>query len=461
MASSTHAAACIVRLVTSPAVAPGAAKPRPRAAPSCAAHPGRRLKNSGARRARRDDDLVTPQGTYPAPWAADLAEIFEWEDVLEAAGRTPAGGTSRGDASNPDATEDAAAASSSQRRHTRIVLDGANIAWSMGTSVRSRFKCRQFPLSAGIVRALEHEPWRARGFEVVAFLPKEYAVGGLQTICDGGGRATLNAEKVRYLGKGTWVNVELMDLVDAGVVRLVSRGKGTEGSKSDDLSIIEYAKDNDAWICSNDQFRDHGRNRTLGFSGARDLKAFARTRRFEHTFAVAPGLDDHLLRAMMESRGWEPSVGVLNATCADGSNVPTPRNRVNWRNRVEAGSKHSGTPDVRDTRTDDDAMGSVMDGFLMDGSMDAGGARGASTLRVEDECEIDLQKLGDGDGDGFGAKTRNDNANALGGVFPYYAAPQECVPVFFEPRPTAAMIAARKSFLDRLGWQMSTIGTNA
>ena len=69
------------------------------------------MKNSGARRARRDDDLVTPQGTYPAPWAADLAEIFEWEDVLEAAGRTPAGGTSRGDASNPDALADAAAAS--------------------------------------------------------------------------------------------------------------------------------------------------------------------------------------------------------------------------------------------------------------------------------------------------------------------------------------------------------------
>ena len=456
VASSTHAAAYIMRLVTSPAVARGAAKPRPRAAPSCAAHPGRRSKNSGARRARRDDDLVTPQGTYPAPWAANLAEIFEWEDVLEAAGRTPARGTSRGDASNPDASEDAAAASSS-RRHTRIVLDGANIAWSMGTSVRSRFKCRQFPLSAGIVRALEHEPWRARGFEVVAFLPKEYAMGGLQTVCDGGGRATLNAEKVRYLGKGTWVNVKLMDLVDAGAVRLVSRGKGTEGSKSDDLTIIEYAKDNDAWICSNDQFRDHQRNRTLGFSGAKDLKAFARTRRFEHTFAVAPGLDDDLLRAMMESRGWEPSVGVKNATCHDGSPVPTPR--TSKRRASTSASTSASRPDARDTRDDDDAMGSVMDGL-----MDAGGARGASLLRVEDECEIDLERLGDdtaGDGDGFGARTRNDNANALGGVFPYYAAPQECVPVFFEPKPTAAMIAARKSFLNRQGWQMSTIGTTA
>ena len=40
---------------------------------------------------------------------------------------------------------------------------------------------------------------------------------------------------------------------------------------------------------------------------------------------MAPGLDDDLLRAMMESRGWEPSVGVSNAPCGGGSAVPTPR----------------------------------------------------------------------------------------------------------------------------------------
>ena len=104
----------------------------------------------------------------------------------------------------------------------RIALDGANIAWSLGTSIRSRFKCRQFPLSAGIVRALDHEPWLRQGFDVVAFVPKEYVVGSLQTLADGGGRATLNAEKVKYIGKGVWVNQELMDLVDAGRVITVS-----------------------------------------------------------------------------------------------------------------------------------------------------------------------------------------------------------------------------------------------
>jgi hypothetical protein len=88
----------------------------------------------------------------------------------------------------------------------RIALDGANIAWSLGTSVRSRFKCRQFPLSAGVVHALEYEPWVAKNFEVVAFLPKEYVVGGLQTLCDGGGprdaqRRVRSVHRQRRLGE--------------------------------------------------------------------------------------------------------------------------------------------------------------------------------------------------------------------------------------------------------------------
>jgi hypothetical protein len=132
---------------------------------------------------------VTPQGRYPSAWATDLADIFGWDDVLAASGV----GAGDGDASN-------------QTRvlpPKRIALDGANIAWSLGTSVRSRFKCRQFPLSAGVIHALHYEPWRAKKYDVVAFLPKEYVVGGLQTLCDGGGRATLNAECVKYIGKGS------------------------------------------------------------------------------------------------------------------------------------------------------------------------------------------------------------------------------------------------------------------
>ena len=32
-------------------------------------------------------------------------------------------------------------------------------------------------------------------------------------------------------------------------------GTGSRGAGSDDLTIIEFAKDNNSWICSNDQFR--------------------------------------------------------------------------------------------------------------------------------------------------------------------------------------------------------------
>jgi hypothetical protein len=144
----------------------------------CRAH----RKNNAPRRnrpVRLDDDLVTPQGRYPGAWATDLAHIFGWDDVLEASGVAAAGGGAAGGEggggevnvitnTNPN---DAAAAAPGVDTYspsrlllpTRIALDGANIAWSLGTSVRSRFKCRQFPLSAGVVRALEYEPWQQQG----------------------------------------------------------------------------------------------------------------------------------------------------------------------------------------------------------------------------------------------------------------------------------------------------------
>lgn len=423
---------------------------------------------------RRDDDLITPQGRYPTAWATDLATIFGWDDVLEASGVST---TSSPDASEPGPAADASTAPVASPEDPipsrlllpkRIALDGANIAWSLGTSIRSRFKCRQFPLSAGIVRALDHEPWLRQGFEVVAFVPKEYVVGSLQTLADGGGRATLNAEKVKYIGKGVWVNQELMDLVDAGRVVTVSRGAGTKGAKSDDLTIIEYAKETGSWICSNDQFRDHRRDRSLGFSGARDLKAFARMRRFEHSFRVAPGLDDRVVDAMRASSGWEPSVGWEAATSVDGSPVPPPRLRG-------LGGPGKGWGKERDAtrRAEEEEMMNA----VMDVALGVGGSSGAAVGPGGDD---DAAAAAPGDENGSatasgdartgtsaligeveefyeGPRTRNDNPDALGGIPPYYAYPQNVLPVFFEPTPTAAMIAARKSFLNRQGWSVQTV----
>ena len=398
----------------------------PRAIP-CREHPNKR-------RAHRADDLVTPQGRYPAPWATDLAQIFSWDDILQASAR---GGT-------PGSGED------DERMPKRIVLDGANIAWSLGTSIRSRFKCRQFPLSAGIVAALEHEPWARQNYDVVAFVPKEYVVGTLNALADGGGLATLNADVVKYLGKNLWVNTRLMDLVDAGKVKMVSRDAGSEGAKSDDLTIIEYAKDNDAWICSNDQFRDHRRNRSLGFSGARDLKAFARSRRFEHAFRVAPGLDDELLTAMRNASGWVANVGVANATRVDGSPVPE---------KVKAGGRRGpgggfrrrlvdvGGARGRALEASADLEENIMASMMDDDIMERGGGDGDSESGGEEDEEED-----------GGPRTRNDHENALNGVPAYYAMPQSVLPVFFEPAPTAAMIAARQSFLKRQGLEITTMG---
>ena len=416
------------------------------------AHPNSRRPRGAS---RRDDDLVTPQGRYPSAWATDLADIFDWDDVLEASGVAAAApvvashddGSSTQTSSSPDDKHVVVPSSSSSSLALptkRIALDGANIAWSLGTSVRARFKCRQFPLSGGIVRALRHEPWRAKGFEVVAFVPREYVVGGLQTLCDGGGRATLNAEKVKYVAKGVWVNVELMDLVDEGSVVLVDRGAGSaRGRKSDDLTIIEYAKANDAWICSNDQFRDHRRDRTLGFSGARDLKAFARMRRFEHAFRVAPGLDDATLEAMRDAIGWVPRVGWEAATTVAGGPVPPPRPRKPKASASSGGGRGEGVRSGGGFGAREDAMmmEAVMDGMMIRGSEDAGegAGRGAEEEKYDD-----------------GPRTRNDHPNALGGRAPHYAMPQEILPVFFEPTPTAAMIAAKKSFMNRQGWKVQT-----
>ena len=395
-----------------------------------------------SRRNPRPDDLVTPQGRYPSAWATDLADIFGWDDVL-AASRV-------GDCDGDETT-----AATRELLPKRIALDGANIAWSLGTSVRSRFKCRQFPLSAGVIHALHYEPWRAKNYDVVAFLPKEYVVGGLQTLCDGGGRATLNAECVKYVGKGVWVNARLMDLVDAGSIVMVDRGPGSaNGRASDDLTIIEYAKERDAWICSNDQFRDHRRNRGLGFSGARDLKAFARARRFEHAFRVAPGLDDELVQSMLAAHDWTPKIGWKEAVTVSGDPVPPPRPRG-----------RAAATDARNA-ADAAAMGAVMDSLLAlpdAGEPDASGsARSPPFSTSEPDPTRGAAFATDSEVYYDGPRTRNDNEDALGGVFPFYAAPRDVVPVYFEPAPTPAMIAARKSFLRRQGWSVQTVtGGNA
>ena len=39
--------------------------------------------------------------------------------------------------------------------------------------------------------ALDYEPWRARGIKTHASRPKEYVIGYVNSVCDGGGLATV------------------------------------------------------------------------------------------------------------------------------------------------------------------------------------------------------------------------------------------------------------------------------
>ena len=172
-------------------------------------------------------------------------------------------------------------------------------------------------------------------------------------------------------------------------------------------------------------------------------------RRFEHSFRVAPGLDDDLLRAMREASGWEPRVGVEFATCQDGRPVPPPKFRKKPAKRVP------------ERGIEDDMMASMMDDMIVGGgggrdSKTRSAGRDAAAAKAKEEEEEEDDEGCEPEFDS-GRPTRNDNPNALNGVDPYYAMPQETLPVFFEPTPTAAMIAARKTFLERQGWSMATM----
>jgi len=266
------------------------------------------------------------------PWAVSCARVFQWDDVLDARATAATGedddtSTSTTTTTTTTSEENAAHTAPTLMRGTTgnfIVIDGANLAWGLAQKLKSRFTSKtRVPMSAAVLAALDYEPWRASGFTTHAFIPREYVVGYVNSVCDGGGLSTVNAELVEYLGKGMWVNRRLMDEVDAGRLTLVSRD-GVDGRglrKADDLTILTRAKEADAWICSNDKFRDHRRERGIGFSSGKALKEFARLRRFDHNFLIP--LEDDVISATVEASGWTPKVGASFVENYDG-----PQRRV-------------------------------------------------------------------------------------------------------------------------------------
>ena len=211
---------------------------RPRASERGTSSPGDGVKTSTGR-----------SSTKPRPWAVSLARVFEWEDVLEASLEETGDGDGDGDGETRRDDGDEASTSGALTRGTKdefVVIDGANVAWGLAQKLKSRFQAKaRVPMSAAVLMALDYEPWRARGIKTHAFIPKEYVIGYVNSVCDGGGLATVNAQCVEYVGKGLWCNRRLMDEVDRGRVTLVSRaGDDGRGSrKADDLTILSRAKE--------------------------------------------------------------------------------------------------------------------------------------------------------------------------------------------------------------------------
>ena len=246
--------------------------------------------------------------------------MFDWEDVLAVAGEAADGDAGEA-AASARALSGADAGPGRGCVDEYVVIDGANVAWGLAQKLKSRFQTKaRVPMSSAVLMALDYEPWQRRGIRAHAFIPREYVVGYVNSVCDGGGLASVNAELVEYLGKGVWCNRRLMDEVDKGRLTLVSRsGDDGRGSrKADDLVILQRAKEADAWICSNDKFRDHRRERNIGFAGGKALKEFARLRRIDHNFLIAPGLDDTTLRAMSDASDWTPRIGIAHVDAYDG-----------------------------------------------------------------------------------------------------------------------------------------------
>ena len=283
--------------------------------------------------------------SQPRPWAVSLARVFEWEDILEVAGDDA---ETRAVSDDDDDDAPTTSGSNGPERGCKdefIVIDGANVAWGLAQKLKSKFHTKsRVPMSSAVLMALNHEPWRRRGIRTHAFIPREYVIGYVNSVCDGGGLATVNAECVEYLGKGMWCNRRLMDEVDKGRLTLVSRaGEDGRGSrKADDLVILQRAKEADAWICSNDKFRDHRRERNIGFAGGKALKEFARLRRIDHNFLIAPGLDDETLQAMTNASDWSPRCGASFFDAYDG---PSPR-LVGSHSELDPFPPHAAPPDL-------------------------------------------------------------------------------------------------------------------
>jgi hypothetical protein len=169
----------------------------------------------------------------------------------------------------PASTPSPSSTSSSDRV---VVLDAANIAMRHG--LQRRFSCR------GIQLCAEH--FIAQGDRVVAFLP-DYCLdvdadGSFRrrVAPSGGGRG--GGRRRLTITPDDRVLLEI--LVDSGVVVL------TPAMDSDDLYCIHYARRHDAFLVTNDLFRDHISETDGPKARQTELRNWLQTRRISYTWVA-------------------------------------------------------------------------------------------------------------------------------------------------------------------------------
>eukprot|EP00958_Prasinococcus_capsulatus_P013141 scaffold1328_cov394-Prasinococcus_capsulatus_cf.AAC.27 len=194
----------------------------------------------------------------------------------------------------------------------KIVLDGANLAWGYGQELQKHYGGPAVPNSRGILLALDYEPWTSREFSVTGFVPFNYVQGPLKGLCDGfvlNGRVP---KHLTYMGKGLWRNEILWQAHQEGQLHLVKRRpieQNLGARRKDDEDMIAYAREQAAFLCTNDKLRDHVHNRSLGFAQKAKWSAFTDLQRFGFHFDITSHRSKEQLLAAFDDAEWQYAWG--------------------------------------------------------------------------------------------------------------------------------------------------------
>ena len=294
------------------------------------------------------------------------------------------------------------------------------MCWTFSSALHAKLGCRaKLPLSRGVTLALEStEQWDALGVTPVAFIPRSYVEGPLHGLADGGSLETLVPRCVSYVGDGVWRNDVLAALVERGVLRAVPRPPGMRAA--DDREILDFARANDALVCSNDRYQDHvaaAKTATGESPGAKKTtRRWLDAARYAYEFSVGEPTDaaaragrDRVERPRRRRRAFRAAA----------------RGRMPARLRARRGRKRGGATSrlVRgDARAREQPAVGARGGPVGEGRVQARRPAGAR----EAAAETHARRRGGGSRKGEQKRRADEDAE-----FPYWALADEDLPVVF------------------------------